>query len=224
MKAQMPDVVCLQELNGYSAEKLAADAAFWGHDHSELLKTDGFPTGITSRYPIHHVERLRDGFHHGLLRCQIEGVWFYVIHFHPSNFARRIEEAALLNQDVVKLPEQNPRIVLAGDFNGFSPADKAHYDQDTHLVPFFRGLIRRTKMRETSTTVISTTADCRRSWTSSTSTSLIVCGNRGLRSLEPFLQSLSAMKIMEQIDALTTSLSHPICRSPSFRHPFSETM
>ena len=140
MAAQAPDVVALQELNSYTEDKLAADATAWGHQHSVLLKTDGFPTGITSRFPITDVQRLREGFHHGLLRCRIAGIWFYVIHFHPSNFARRIEEAGLLQQNAASLPEQDPRIVLIGDFNGFAPVDRRHYDQDSRLVPFFQQL------------------------------------------------------------------------------------
>jgi exodeoxyribonuclease-3 len=71
MAAQAPDVVSLQELNGYTAERLASDAKAWGHSHSVLLKQDGFPTGITSRYPISDVRILRDGFHHGLLRLSL---------------------------------------------------------------------------------------------------------------------------------------------------------
>jgi gluconolactonase len=66
-----------------------------------------------------------------------------VIHFHPSSFARRIEEAGHLKSDVDSLPEANPRIILAGDFNGFSPADRSHYDADTKLVPFFQMLDQR---------------------------------------------------------------------------------
>ena len=140
MAAQAPDVVSLQELNGYTPERLSADAAAWGHPHSVLLKPDGFSTGITSRYPISNVKLLRDGFHHGLLRCRTAGIWVYVIHFHPSNFARRIEEAALLRADIQSLGETSPRIILAGDFNGFSPVDRSHYDSDLQLVPFFRRL------------------------------------------------------------------------------------
>ena len=59
MKAQAPDVVSLQELNTYTEERLRADAESWGHPHSVLLKEDGFPTGITSRYPINDVKRIR---------------------------------------------------------------------------------------------------------------------------------------------------------------------
>lgn len=143
VREQAADVVVLQELNGYTPERLAEEAATWGHSHSELLKEDGFATGITSRYPISDVERLRDGFHHGLLRGRIQGIWFYVIHFHPSNFSRRIVEAGLLEADVKSLPDPSPAIVLAGDFNGFSPADKAHYDQDAELIRFFERLDQR---------------------------------------------------------------------------------
>src|SRR5690606_25552627 len=52
MNEQQPDVVSLQELNEYTSQKLAADAKRYGHEYSVLLKEDGFPTGITSRYPI----------------------------------------------------------------------------------------------------------------------------------------------------------------------------
>lgn len=145
MATASPDVVSLQELNGYTSDKLAADAKLWGHSYSVLLKEDGFPTGITSRYPISDVKRIRDGMHHGLLRCRIRGIWFYVIHFHPSNYARRIEEARLLAADVKLLPEANPRVVLAGDFNGFSPADRPRYDGDGQLAPFFQMLDDRDK-------------------------------------------------------------------------------
>ncbi|MEM6690016.1 MAG: SMP-30/gluconolactonase/LRE family protein [Planctomycetota bacterium] len=140
VKAQSPDVVSLQELNTYTDERLRADAASWGHSYSVLLKENGFPTGITSRYPITDIKRIRVGFHHGLLRCRIQGIWFYVIHFHPSNFQWRIDEAELLKRDVESLPEENPKVVLAGDFNGFSPADRSHYESDQRLIPFFKGL------------------------------------------------------------------------------------
>lgn len=143
MKAQGPDVVSLQELNTYTEQRLRADAASWGHPHSVLLKEEGFPTGITSRYPITDVKRVRKGFHHGLLRCRIQGIWFFVVHFHPSNFQWRIDEAELLKQEVESLPEKNPKVVLAGDFNGFSPADESHYASDPDLVPFFKMLDQR---------------------------------------------------------------------------------
>ncbi len=140
MANQRPDVVALEELNGYTPEKLAADASTWGHAYSVLLRTNGFPTGLTSRTPITEVQRILEGMHHGLMRGKVRGIYFFVIHFHPSRYDRRIEEARRLLEEIDRLSEPNPRIVMAGDFNGFSPADRAHYEADPALEPFFRKL------------------------------------------------------------------------------------
>lgn len=121
-----PDVVALQELNKYSEHKLKEDAIQWGHKYTALLKLDGFPTGITSRFPIEDIQRTLEGFHHGLLRVRIQGIYFYVIHLHPSNFKMRMKEADLILEDVKTLPE-NSNVVLAGDFNALSIADSIYY-------------------------------------------------------------------------------------------------
>lgn len=136
MRKQEPDVVALQELNEYTAEKLANDAKSWGHSHSALLKTEGFPTGITSRYPITDIQRTMEGFHHGLMRVQIKGIWIYVIHLHPGDWETRYREAGLILEDIERLPA-DARVVLAGDFNALSPLDSTHYAR-TGLESFFR--------------------------------------------------------------------------------------
>jgi len=135
MKEQAPDVVSLQELNGYTEEKLAKDAKAWGHNHSVLLKTKGFPTGLTSREPIEDIQRSFEGFHHGLLRVKIRGIYFYVIHLHPSNWQTRIRETHLILKDIATLPKGSP-LILAGDFNTFSRADSKYYPHGK-LEPFF---------------------------------------------------------------------------------------
>ena len=76
MNDQEADIVSLQELNEYNQAKLAEDAKSYGHAYSVLLKEEGFPTGITSRYPIEDVHRVTEGFHHGLLRVRIKGIYF----------------------------------------------------------------------------------------------------------------------------------------------------
>ena len=142
--AQQPDIVALQELNGYTAEQLDKDAAAWGHPHSALLKEDGFPTGLSSRFPITDVARILDGFHHGLLRCQTGGLTVYVIHFHPSDWSARIREARLLLEDVAKLPPaEQKKVVFIGDFNGFSPDERAHLEEGGELARFFTMLDKR---------------------------------------------------------------------------------
>ncbi|MFT5854271.1 MAG: exodeoxyribonuclease-3 [Verrucomicrobiales bacterium] len=138
---QKPDILALQELNGYTHDKLQQDAKSWGHQHCALLKEEGFPTGLTSRFPITDIERIKDGFHHGLLRCKTAGFVVYVIHFHPSNWEFRIREAKLLLADVAKLtPAEQQRVILIGDFNGFSPKEKRHLEKGGELVEFFKKL------------------------------------------------------------------------------------
>ena len=135
MQNQEPDVVSLQELNEYTPEKLAEDAASWGHQYSELLKEDGFPTGVTSKYPIEEIQRFMEGFHHGLLRVKIEGMYIYVVHLHPGNWEVRNREIDFILADIQKLPPDS-RVILAGDFNTFSPDDSIYYSHG-RLESFF---------------------------------------------------------------------------------------
>ncbi|MEM1296141.1 MAG: endonuclease/exonuclease/phosphatase family protein [Verrucomicrobiota bacterium] len=138
MKAQDADVVLLQELNKYTPEMLEEDAKFWGHPHTILLKEDGFPTGITSRYPIEDIQKTLEGFHHGLIRAKIKDIYFYCIHLHPGNWEVRNREINLILEEIKGLPE-GADIILAGDFNTFSPHDETYYSHGL-LEPFFEKL------------------------------------------------------------------------------------
>ncbi|MEA3479246.1 MAG: endonuclease/exonuclease/phosphatase family protein, partial [Bacteroidota bacterium] len=119
----------------YTREKLAEDALSYGHAYSELLKEEGFPTGITSSFPIEDVKRVTDGFHHGLLRVRVQGIYVYVIHLHPSNWETRRSEIKHILEDITLLPEDS-KVILAGDFNTFSPLDSSYYSHG-RLEPFF---------------------------------------------------------------------------------------
>jgi len=144
MNEQAPDIVSLQELNGYTPDKLAKDAKNWGHPHSALLKEKGFSTGITSSQPITGVKRMLEGFHHGVLSCKTHGIHIYAIHLHPGNWEIRIREIELLLQEIGTL-SRKAKIALAGDFNTFSLYDKPVYDQSEDMIPFFKRLDVRTK-------------------------------------------------------------------------------
>ena len=135
MNKQQPDIVALQELNEYSDQKLAEDAKSYGHTHSALLKEGGFPTGITSRYPIEDIKRITEGFHHGLMRARIKQMYLYIIHLHPSNWETRRIEIGKILQDIEALPS-DAKVILLGDFNTFSPLDSAYYSHGK-LEPFF---------------------------------------------------------------------------------------
>lgn len=139
VRSLQSDIVTLQELNGYTEEKLAEDGKFWGHKHSALLKKDGFPTGITSSYPIENIKRVTEGYHHGMLSCKTGGIQIYVIHLHPGHWEIRHQEIDLLLKTVASHQANEP-VLLIGDFNTFSKRDEAHYEQNPDMIPFFRRL------------------------------------------------------------------------------------
>ena len=139
VKSLKPDVIALQELNGYTQKKLAEDAESWGHLNSALLKEDGFPTGITSRFPIHDLKKVTDGYHHGMLSCKTGGIQIYVIHLHPGHWEVRHREVDLLLRSLKK-HKTDDLVLLVGDFNTFSHRDKKYYENTADLIPFFRRL------------------------------------------------------------------------------------
>ncbi len=128
---QAPDVVALQELCGYTEEQLKMDAAQWGHAYTQLLKTEGYPTGITSNQPIDIVEKKVDTFWHGLLHVRTYGIDFYVVHLSPADVDFRLLEA---RQITARIQEGAPEhFIILGDFNGHSPMDAQAMELKTGL-------------------------------------------------------------------------------------------
>ena len=121
VKEQSPDVFALQELCGYTEEKLREDAASWGHPYSVLLKTKGYPVGLTSRKPIELKERLLEGLWHGMLHAETFGIDFFVVHLSPADYAFREREAAIISEKIKAI--ENDHYIVLGDFNALSPMD-----------------------------------------------------------------------------------------------------
>lgn len=119
-KFKKPDVLALQELCGYTPEKLKADASKWGHSYAEILKIKGYPVGITSNAPIEVLEKKLDDMWHGMLVVKTHGIYFLVVHFSPADWAFRKREANLVVDKRLRL--DGPFMVL-GDFNAHSPMD-----------------------------------------------------------------------------------------------------
>ena len=96
INSQKPDVVALQELNGYTREALLEDAREWGHSYAEIVKTAGYPVGLTSNKPIEVKERILENMHHGALHCTTWDIDFIVVHFSPFSYQKRQEEAQIV--------------------------------------------------------------------------------------------------------------------------------
>lgn len=126
LQDQQPDVVALQELNGFTARSLRTFAAGWAHPYVALLKEDGYPTGLTSRTPITNVERVFEGLHHGYLYGETAGVAVAVVHLSPFQYQVRRDEAARVLEHVQRRAAGKPVLVL-GDFNALSPHDSVFH-------------------------------------------------------------------------------------------------
>ncbi len=138
MKNQQPSVVALQELCGYTPEKLEENAKSWGHNYSLLLKSSGYSVGLTSKFPIYLREKVREGLHHGALHCQTAGIDFLVVHLHPGSIKRRREEADILLDKLKNIKEENSSYIVLGDFNAHSPFDANLYDSDGYFMKRLR--------------------------------------------------------------------------------------
>ncbi len=131
IKGQKPDVLALQELCNYTEEKLKEDALKWGHQYVQLLKTEGYPTALTSNRPISLKERIEDPFWHGLLHCESYGIDFFVVHLSPADSHIRLDEARVVTERIKK--NKNDSYIILGDFNSLSPFDAYWIENSTDL-------------------------------------------------------------------------------------------
>ncbi len=123
IRSQHPDVVALQELCGFTREKLQHFAAIWGHQYTAILKMEGYPVGLTSDQPIVVEEKLLEGLWHGMLHCRTAGVDFFVVHLSPSDWQFRRKEAEIITGKIEECAAGTDRYIVLGDFNAVSPFD-----------------------------------------------------------------------------------------------------
>lgn len=123
LRKQQPDVVALQELNGFDEKKLAKIAAGWGHPYSAIMKTDGFPVGLTSLTPITVISKIHEGLWHGCLHARTADTDFLVIHLCPHEQKVRAKEMGILTPLVQQILAEKRRLFTLGDFNDKSPLD-----------------------------------------------------------------------------------------------------
>ena len=117
---QQPDIAAFQELNGISEAQLKEIAQNWEHSFAVTHKENGFPVGLTSKFPITVHERKVEGFHHGYLHAETAGIHFFVVHFWPGKY----QEADVILHQARALLKDGERVIVLGDFNGSSRRDE----------------------------------------------------------------------------------------------------
>ena len=139
-RSQHADVVALEEMCGFTEEKLKLFAKSWGHNYSVLLKEDGYPIALTSNKPITVVTKMmHDGYGHGMLHTITHGINFFGVHLHPGDFTMRMKESKLIMtymREVLK--ESDSLYMVLGDFNAQSVTDSLSTELFTEAVFFLR--------------------------------------------------------------------------------------
>lgn len=126
IKEKDPDVLALQEMNGFTLTRLEEFARNYGHPYSVLLKDSGFPVALTSRFPISNIEKVIDKMHHGYIQATVRGITFFVVHLSPHKYEKRQAEINIVLTAAGAVPDKRKTIIL-GDFNAQSPQDSMFY-------------------------------------------------------------------------------------------------
>jgi endonuclease/exonuclease/phosphatase family metal-dependent hydrolase len=143
------DILALQELKGFSGERLQEAALGWGHGDAVIYKRKGgWPQGLTSRHPIELVEQIEPGSEAGLrgtLYCRTAGYHVFVVHFNPRNYHHRRLEAEAVVKRVKPLLAAGERVIVLGDFNAHSRADRHELESRKALLKGWRAKERSNK-------------------------------------------------------------------------------
>ena len=142
IKSQNTDVLALQELKGFNQERLETAAKKWGHDYALIFdRKGGFPQGLTSKTPIEKIEQIQPDNNpklRGTLHCKTADIHFFVVHFNPHNCLRRQKESGAVAERVKPLVDAGEKVIVLGDFNAHSPADKGVLATKTDLLERWR--------------------------------------------------------------------------------------
>ncbi|MGB3107493.1 endonuclease/exonuclease/phosphatase family protein [Sphingobacterium siyangense] len=124
-----PDVIALEEMNGYTQKTLEQLGQRIGHDYVLQSKEDGFPVAITSKYPLVNFRKVTENMWHSYIYAKIKGIHFFVIHFSPFSYEKRLKEVTDILAQVNEIPSNEP-ILIMGDFNSLDISDKDKYGME----------------------------------------------------------------------------------------------
>lgn len=136
IRSQNPDIVCLQEANKFTQKSLEALAASYGHPYAVLQKEKGFPTAITSKYPIVNIMKVEDNMWHGFVMGIVDGYHIISLHLSPHRYESRQRDIDLI-LETIRQSGPFEKWIIMGDFNSVSPVDAEKY-ADGRLVEYLR--------------------------------------------------------------------------------------
>ncbi|ATL46967.1 exonuclease III [Chitinophaga caeni] len=123
VKDKDPDILALQECNGFTQKSLEALAASYGHPYAVIVKESGYPVGLTSKYPIAGIQKVNENMTHGFILAKIENLNICVLHLNPHLYQKRRQEIAAILKYISIQPNAHNWLVM-GDFNSQTPLEK----------------------------------------------------------------------------------------------------
>ncbi|MRG45182.1 exonuclease III [Chitinophaga sp. SYP-B3965] len=132
VKDKNPDVLALQECNGFTQKTLEDLAASYGHNYAVIVKESGYPVGVTSRFPIVDIKKVNENMTHGFITASINGYNFCILHLNPHKHLKRRSEIAQV-LETLRLQHREKNWLMMGDFNSLSPLD-SHRVAQTNFV------------------------------------------------------------------------------------------
>ena len=127
IRQQDPEILALQELCGFTQERLSALAKQWGHPYALIVKENGYPVGITSKKPIDVKQKMLEHCGHGLLHVKTYGLDVLVTHLNPGNTNQRRLEAETITAYIKE--HALDTCLLMGDMNAHSPFDGDYMEE-----------------------------------------------------------------------------------------------
>jgi len=132
VKKKSPDIICYQEMNGFTQKSLENFAIGYGHPYAMIAKESGYSVAITSRFPIVNAQKVLENMWHGYLYANINGLHVFAIHLSPFLYQKRLHEIRQILAQAALLPKASP-VLIAGDFNSYQARDSGYYSEKALL-------------------------------------------------------------------------------------------
>lgn len=137
IKSQAPDVLALQEVNGFNQRDLEKLAKRYGHNYviTNPKSTDNYPVALTSKYPIESRRRITLNVSHGAIFARLKNTDLNIVvtHFWPQAYWKtvgdnlgndyRLQEANVVLDSTIRKFSKEKDWVFMGDFNSVSRRD-----------------------------------------------------------------------------------------------------
>lgn len=136
LQSQKPDIVFLNELNGFTDASFSSYASTWHHDYSILLNgRSDYKIGITSNVPLTNIEFFyKELLGHGVIICQRENLHLMITHLNPHSITKRHRDLDFIIGKIKPLLQENRDLIFGGDLNSFFIGEQKYYDDErNHL-------------------------------------------------------------------------------------------